>query len=434
MKGKLIIVAILLLAGLLRLHNFTTWPREGATFDEYAWVWLGMNIIQKGVPISWSPHPQYKIKTHYIAPGGARFWLVQPYLEHPPLFGLVAGGYALFRGADDMFTVSLPTMRELALILGIVSTYLVFLLATSIYGNTAGLLSALFYAITPTIVIGSRILENENFFIPLFLGMLLFLKKYLDSGKRTYLIAAAMASGIAILSKIPWIAASVSAVFILLYKKKWKETILFVSIVAPIFALYFFYGMLWDTDLFFSLWRLQLTRYDMAFDSMFALFQQPYLVDRYYTDGWIYAGWIAFALLTTNLKKNYILLFGLLGYLLVYIAAIPNEPSHGWYRYPFYPFLTIALATFILDKPANYLLVPMVFLGVALSLLQHTWAQVLGFSYVVHRGIILWFSISSLSVLIGEKRAMKFAHWNTVLQVVTIILLSVSSILLYNEQ
>jgi hypothetical protein len=123
-----LIIAILLLGFLLRWHNHTTWPREGATFDEYAWTWLGINLIQKGVPISWSPHPQYKIRTHYVAPGGARFWLVEPYLEHPPLFGLVAGGYALARGVPDMYRVTLPVMRELALVLGVLAIYMVYLL------------------------------------------------------------------------------------------------------------------------------------------------------------------------------------------------------------------------------------------------------------------------------------------------------------------
>ena len=101
-KGVIVLVCILLLGFVLRYHDHLVWPREGSTFDEHAWTWLGMNIVQKHIPISWSPHPQYKIRTHYVSPKGTPFWLVQPYLEHPPLFGLVAGSYALMNGATDM--------------------------------------------------------------------------------------------------------------------------------------------------------------------------------------------------------------------------------------------------------------------------------------------------------------------------------------------
>lgn len=431
-----LLIAILVTGFLLRYHNHTTWPREGATFDEYAWTWLGVNLITRGVPVSWSPHPQYSNRIHYISPKGARFWLVSPYLEHPPLFGLVAGFYALIRGASDMYDVSFSVMRELALILGIVSIGLVYVLAASVYGPVVGLGASLFYAIMPSAAIGSRILQNENFFVPLFLAILFMLKKYIDTDRKKWFLAAAVLSGLATLAKVPWIAASIAGAGVLLYKKKFREAGMYAAIAGVIFSLFILYGLWWDRALFVSLWRLQLNRYDLVFDSIFSLIQQPYLVDRYYTDGWIYAGWAALiVMLTTDLRRHYVIVFGFLGYFAVYILGIPNEPGHGWYRYPLYPFLMIALGWYM----ATYwrklsILTPLMLLGVVLSMLSHAWDQVLGFSYVVYRGIIVWFGMSSLPVFIGQKRTVKFVHWNTVLQLVTIILLSIGSILLYTEQ
>ena len=93
---------------------------------------------------------------------------------------------------------------------------------------------------------------------------------------------------------------------------------------------------------------LQLNRYDIYFTSIFALFQKPYLVDRFMTDGWIYFGWFAFILLLVrDLKKNYLIVLPLLSYFVVFLVGIPDEVGHGWYRYPFYPFLIMSTALFI---------------------------------------------------------------------------------------
>src|SRR3990172_9595436 len=125
-------IFILAFGFLLRNNNLYTWPREGATFDEYAWTWLGINLIQKQTPISWSSQPQYTNREHLIY-RGARFFLVKPYLEHPPVFGLVAGSFALLNGARDMYDIDIRTIRPLAVILGLTSIVLVFLLTRELY-------------------------------------------------------------------------------------------------------------------------------------------------------------------------------------------------------------------------------------------------------------------------------------------------------------
>lgn len=430
-----ILAGILILGFALRIYNHTAWPREGATFDEYAWTWLGVNLLTKGVPISWSPHPQYEKRTHYVAPGGARFWLVEPYLEHPPVFGLIAGGYAILRGARDMYQVSFAHMRELALILGIIAIGVVYLFGSRLYGTEVGLLSSLLYAVIPSVVVGSRILQNENFFIPIFLGILLLIHRYERSGEMRYVYLAGVFAGLVTLAKVPWIAASVSAVSLLIMNKRWKEAVKFVLIVLAIFSLFIIYGMVWDAKLFFSLWGLQLARYDMAFDSIFALMTQPYLVDRYYTDGWIYAGWLAWLILLLRDSRKYrYLVFGLLGYFLVYITAIPNEPGHGWYRYPFYPFLIVSLAVFIRDWREKFLASSFLMLGIALSLLAHTWEVVFGFSYSVYRFIVLWFAAGAAPEFVPTGKMVIFASRNRLVQFALLILLSLWAVLMYNEQ
>src|SRR3989344_617626 len=380
------ILLIILLGFVLRAHNLNTWPRLGATFDEYAWTWQGINLIQDHVPKSWSPHKEYSDKK-YVEYQKTAFWIATPSLEPPPLCGLVSGSFAIANGASNMYEVTIDKIRPLALFLGALSIGLIFILTKEIYDKKIALLSSLIFATIPTIAIGSRIVQNENFFIPSFLLSLIFIVKYIKTKRRLFLFAGAIVCGLLIIAKIPWIAATLSVTAILFYNKKYKDGLIIALIISLFFAGFLIYGYYYDWNLLVSLWKLQLQRYDLTFNSLFALFTQPYLVDRTMIDGWIYFGWFTFILLLIkDLKKNYVLIFALLGYLAVFVFAIPNEAGHGWYRYPFYPFLAVSIAIFIKDYFNKNLLLTFIFIVlIGVSLLELSWARVFGFSFIVLR-------------------------------------------------
>ncbi|MBI3985240.1 MAG: glycosyltransferase family 39 protein [Candidatus Levybacteria bacterium] len=433
-KFRFLILGLILVLGLvLRQNDLYTWPRLGATFDEYAWVWLGINLIQNHVPISWSPHPQYENKKDIIYQK-AHFVLVKPYLEHPPFFGLVAGSYALVNGAKDVFDIDLSRIRGLALILGILSIFIIYVFAAEVYGYKIGLLSSFIYATVPTIVIGSRLVQNENFFIPFFLLSLYLTIKFVKTKNSVFRNVAAVVCGFLALSKAPWVVAGISIFLIFLFLKRYKDALKFIAIVIPIFSLYFLYGIYFDSKLFFDLLGFQLQRYDLTFNSFFALFTSPYLVDRFLIDGWIYFGWFAiFILSLKNFRKNYLLLLPFLTYFFIFIFAIPNEPQHGWYRYPFYPFLVISIALFIkeyFNKNRIYTLLLLMFTG--LSMLQLTWATYFGFSFIVLRLFLVLCGLSLLP-LFFPKTLKKTNMLNTAL-LTFIFLLNIWSVFLYNEQ
>ena len=425
---------IVVLGLLLRNHNLYTWPREGATFDEYAWTWLGINLIQKQTPISWSSQPQYKNREHLVYRGAA-FFLVKPYLEHPPFFGLVAGSFALLNGARDMYDVDIKTIRPLAIILGLASIILVFLLTKELYDKRTAFFASLLYATVPTVVVGSRIVQNENFFIPMWLLALLFTSKYLKNKNSLYRNTAAVICGLLILSKIPWITAAGSIIIIFLYLKKYKDLFKFVSIVIPIGLLYLVYGLYWDAKVFIDLWGLQLNRYDISFASIYALFQKTWLVDRFFLDGWIYFGWFAFILLLIDIKKHYFIIFALLSYFVIFLTGIPDEAGHGWYRYPFYPFLIISIALFIKEYFAkNWVLSFLFLVFVGTTLFQNTWVVSFGFSYFIFRLIILGWGLSLIPLFLPFKPFLKFSRVVTYSWLVIFILFNIWSVMLYNEQ
>ena len=429
------IVLILVLGFFLRSNNLNTWPRQGATFDEYAWTWQGISLIKNRVPTSWSPHPQYKNfkdvvyqKTH--------FRMVTPFLEHPPVFGLVAGSFAILNGVQGIYDLHFYDIRPLAVVLGFLSLVFLFLLVKEIYDTKTALIASLLYATIPTIAIGSRIVQNENFFIPFWLLALFFTAKFLKTNKNIYRNLAGIICGLLILAKIPWVAGALSIVIILLVLKKYKDIYKFLLIVAPIALLYLVYGFYFDKELFVSLWKLQLNRYDLVFNSIYALFQKPYLVDRFYTDGWIYFGWFSMILLfLKDFKKNLIVITAFLAYFLIFLSGIPDEAGHGWYRYPFYPFLIISTALFLREYfVKNWLLTFFFLVFVGTSLFQLTWATVFGFSYLIFRISIIGWSISLLPLFVNKKPVIKLASVISLFWFGSFILLNIWSVFLYNEQ
>ena len=433
-KFRFILLALILILGLyLRSYNLNTWPRLGATFDEYAWTWLGINLIQNKIPISWSPHPQYENKKAIIYQK-THFVLVKPDLEHPPFFGLVAGSYALINGAKDMFDIDISRIRGLALILGVLSIFILYIFAAEVYGYKIGLLSSFIYATIPTIVIGSRIVENENFFIPFFLLSLFLIIKFVKTKNPWFRNICALVCGLLILAKIPWIAAAIGIILILLYFKKYKDILKFLSIVVPISLVFPAYGIYFDSKLFFDLMSFQIQRYDLTFNSFFALFTSPYLVDRFLIDGWIYFGWIAiFILSLKDFKKNIFVLLPFLAYFILFVFAIPNEPQHGWYRYPFYPFLIISLSLFIINYfNKNHILTFLFLIFTGLSMLETSWALSLGFSFLIFRVFIILFSLSLLPLFFpNTSRKSNLINY---LSLVIIFALNIWSVFLYNEQ
>ena len=439
---SIILIVILFVGGLLRDHNLSVWPREGATFDEFAWTFQGLSIINTGVPVSWSPHAAYTNKTEYFNPQGAHFILVKPYLEHPPLFGLVAGTFAKASGVNVFDEVTIAKIRPLALMMGIISIGAVFLLTSAVFGNAIGLIAAGIYAILPTVVIGSRLVQNENFFIPLFLFALYFAHRYIESASKNKRLITlnlgitALLCGLLPLAKIPWMTASVAVIGMFLFAKKWKAAgIVFGTTGIFLFA-WLFYGFSMDQTLFTNLWKLQLARYDMAFDSLFILFRDPITADRLLVDGWIYFGWAAMIwLCSKDIKKHLPIVFGFLAYFVVFVFAIPSEPMHGWYRYPFYPFLAIAIAAFFKEYfNKNYFVTALSFVVVGLSMFAGSWGRILGFSYPVFRTYLVAVAVGALPAIFPKLAGKKVFQWVNLALVLLILILSIWTVLVYNEQ
>lgn len=431
------LILVLVLGFYVRHINYDVWPREGATFDEYAWPWLGINLIQHHIPISWSPHGQYQ-DAHITKYRDAVFRIVQPYLEHPPLFGLISGSYAIASGATEMFDaghINPTNLRKLALFMGVTAILAMYLFTTQVYGYSTGLLSALLYAVVPSVAVGSRLLQNENFMIPVWLFTLYFLAKYLKNLQRVLLWLVVFLSAIMLWAKIPWFVIGASVCGILVYHRRWRECFFVGGGMLLSLSLFLLYGYFWDWDLFVSLWGLQLTRYDIGLASVLALFRLPYLTDRFLPDGWIYFGWIAMAAILKNSKRHLFIITPFLTYFLVYIWAIPGVQAQGWYRYPFYPFLTIAIAYLILKIIQQPNLLAIVFqLIVGSSMFKLGFEPLFGIDNLLFRSLLLLWSLPVLLYFFLSNKLKKLYRYSFLSWLVIFVILSISAAANYNEQ
>lgn len=425
----LFLILIIGLGFLLRFHRYDQFPRHGATFDEFAWTWQGISLWQTGIPTSWSPHPHYpnyEIKKFQ----GALVRLVTPYLEHPPLFGLIAGGFALLTGSSQMFDISLSQIRVLALIIGTTTIWLVYSLGRKLYHPSVGLLAALFFATIPTIAVGARLVQNDNFFTLAFLGVWLLALNYLETKKPWQRNLLAIICGLLILAKIPWATATIAVCLLFGLHRRWRDCLIVGSVALAIFSLFFVYGYFYDWPTFFGLWSLQTARAKIGLETTLSLFTHPYLVDRLYPDGWIYFGWLSIALLGLNFKKHAKLLIPILAYFLVFITAIPGIEAQGWYRYPFYPFLIIAAALTVINMAKKPSLLNLIFFFlISASAFHWGWRDIFGMSNSLFRLVILLGLISFLPAVFWPKKFTRLGQKSTYFWTAIFVILNVISII-----
>jgi len=375
---KFIIIGLVLLllffGHKLRAFRYDFVPQPLAVLDEYSFAWQGLSLLTNGIPVSWSgfeayenPYPLTKIKKWYktsiqidgqpinfstfknyskpevfisemdLQDGIRQIHFVQPYLDHPPLTGLVIGGWEYLKGSRFFADVSAKIMRQPALYAAILTSFLIFYLGTLLYNRKVGFLALLIYSTVPTFVLSSRLALAENFLNPLSLLLLVFLFLYFKKEKKIFFYLGALIAGGAILFKISGIFLLLTGLFLLVFKKRpLKEILLFSGISLLIGSLYFVYGYYYDGQTFT---KILFSQGHKAFLGPFSfLYNLVYpRITKAFLDGWVIWGFISLILILfqSAWHKNFWLLAPVFSYLLVFLFLGSND--FGWYRYPFFP-------------------------------------------------------------------------------------------------
>lgn len=346
-RGEIILlIGILFGSFFLRIHNYSLYPQRGATSDEYAYPFLGVSLLTHHKPISWSAFSDYKHREN-LTIHGIYFPIVWPYLDHPPLYGLLTGSYMLLAGQTSFPKMDIATVRIIPLLLAIISSYLVFLLAQRLYGYTIGIWSLLIFSTVTVFVMNMRIGVAENLLTCILLGalnaFLIFEKKF------TYkkIIFLGLLSGCAFLTKVLGIVVFLSILFFLLRNKvKFSYISTFCVIFLLLAGFFLVYGALYDWNLFLTIQKHQSHR-PIGPEMLPYILSTPIIVNKIVYDGWYIFGFIALFVLCASSKKHLFLVIPFLTYLLLLLLSLTKQGQSGWYLIPLFPFMAIASATCI---------------------------------------------------------------------------------------
>lgn len=365
---KLLFVFILGLITILgnqyREKNYAQIPLPGETADEYSFGWLGLSLIKDHYPIAWSGIEGYKnydyqkINVDSIFdknPDLKPFSINKPWFDHPPLMGLIVGGYAYLKGARNFVDTSVILLRRPMLKIAIINTILIFFLASLLFNKWIGLISSFLYSFIPSIVISSRLAVAENGYIPLYLTSLIFIILYLKKKDFKYWIYGCIVSSFAVLFKLSALAIPLTLfITALTIKGKDRKKLIFFSILSAILPLFLFtiYGAIFDISTFINILKSNTGRfYGSSSEVFYSLVNSSKITTRFYTDGWILAGWISIFILSffDKEKSQGIKLIVRSIFSNIIIFMLLGSESYGWYRFVFYPFLVMSLS-FVLKE------------------------------------------------------------------------------------
>lgn len=357
------LIIILAAAFYLRSLNSSRIPFPGESMDEYSFAWVGLSLIQLGTPIATSGIPGYKnpdfryINVDQVFRGAAKgnpFPINYPWFDHPPLLGLVTGGYAYLKGARVFEDTQTTFIRKPMIALGTISVLLLFIFVKKIFGTGEAIAASTIFATSPLAIVSSRMVQAENLLIPIFLASLISLIFYLKKQKVWLLYLAGIIAGISLLVKLSGLSIILSNLFLILFffpggiKKAITPAITFTVVSLSFLIFFTSYGFAYDINQFLTILVSNSNRvYSIGPNAFFDLLTTTRITSsKYLTDGFILSGWLSSFLLfiipSEEKKKEMFLLIPLICSLIIFLL-FGSEP-YGWYRFPFLPFLFAAIA------------------------------------------------------------------------------------------
>ena len=365
---KLIVfLMVLVLAFIVRKKNFAEIPVPGQSVDEYSYSWVGLSLIETGMPVGISGIGGYKNslpryvnvdRFFQVVSTGDPLIINYPWMDHPPLLGLITGGYAYLSGARVFEDTTSYIIRKPIIVISTISVGLLMIFCWLNFGFTTALIGGLFYATTPLVVLSGRMIQAENAIIPCLLACMIFTGLYIKYKKDYWLLLAALVAGVATLFKLTGFVCHLFVFLALLtnYKRNltgfWKDIKFFLLISLPITFLFVIYGAVFGLDNFKNILFSNYNRfYGIGPNSLIELIRNQRLTQhKFLPEVSIISGWLVFiGLLLKKMKtKNTLLVIeSVLAYLIVYIFF--GSQPYGWYTFPFWPLVIILLSVFLTD-------------------------------------------------------------------------------------
>ena len=354
-RVRALLVLILALALVLRLHDYTAAPRPSDNVDELAWAWAGLSLLQDHSPTSWSYLPAYGATFPLREPDNGRLLPgVHHWLDHPPLFALLIGGFAWLVGERQYSQVSDLAIRLPVIALSLLTLLLCFLLGRRVLGTAPALLGAAIFAVAPGAVLGSRLVESEALLAPMLLLALLLLQRILaQEGGRGSVALLLLLCALAPLVKVPGSAFGPIVAVVLASRGNWRLAGQAVAMSCLGLLAYAWYGLAIDWRQFLAVIEAQSIRHaGLLSGYQFISSPSGFSDSAHLHDGWWLLGWLALAVIAVSrrARRADLLLAWPLAAFAVTIMLVA-DPSlvgrYGWYRFAVYPLAYLLAADMV---------------------------------------------------------------------------------------
>ena len=340
---------------IIKSFNYDRFPLMGH-LEEYAYSWMGIHLIETGIPQTWSPADKYPFQdtafSGKIIDYGVELNvdILAPWLDLPPLFGLLSGGIAHLYGADGWSVLPASYIRLPAIIFSFATTFILFLLAKKLFGFWVAMLSSAFYSLTPLFVFSQRLSVAENGIAFLYLTTIYLTVLYCEKKRWYFLFLLPILIGLAGLMKPTGFLIVFFVIFLLLKNKLWKEAIFTFFGIFWFIGVFAAYGMAVNWDLFRRINLIQSKRPVGFLGLPFIFSTSGYSIDFFY-DGWYVFSLLSAVYLSISKfteKRYQLIALAFIFWAMVVVFSGGQGDVLLWYRYPFFPFLAIFGALMII--------------------------------------------------------------------------------------
>jgi 4-amino-4-deoxy-L-arabinose transferase-like glycosyltransferase len=435
---NLIFAALITILGtLLRVYDYAVIPHNNFTFDEYAFAWSGMSLIQNHVPTSWSYLSAYdpKTLTNIEWLGKKNLYLVTPWFDHPPLFGLIVGGVAILLGANTFWDCTTNLIRIPSVLFTSISIFLFYFITNKLFNTRIAIITSLIFATDPLFVYLSRLAVSENLLILILIGSIFCFLEYLSTSRQIYFYILVLLASIAPLVKITGLSIVVALSLMFIYKKKLKDGLIVMAAGILGFSLYFVYGWIYDYRLFLSV----LKSHSKRFNSILILQEMIFSGNLPFIDAWFILGWLTLPYAMKNLVEKYkrqIFFLPLAAYVFMLLFSGAQSHFYCWYTIPLYPFLLICVGFFInefIKKPSllNSAVILIVIFSWCLNYgLGHPWSDfylldLKGYKYIFIVLVSMAYAPIFIQEILGIRKLAVISKFTSVLVFISCIVANI---------
>lgn len=426
---NLIVILILVLGLFLKLYRYTQYPQRGATSDEFSYAFLGLSLLNTGVPSSWSHFSAYTNR-YDLTINDTYFPMVSPYFDHPPLFGLLVGAWSKLRNESTFSHVSLSTIRLVPIVLSSISAIFMYLFMRQLYGKVTAFLALAIYSIGTIFVMHHRVVLAENLLTLLFLAALYFYERVKKRLTPHYAFVLGVLAGASFWTKETGVAIFVTFLtFLFISKTKPKLIIAFTATFFLFLLGLIAYGNVYDGALFWKIAGLQYAR-DIGPQTLWYLLSTPVIVNKVFHDGWYFFGFLSlFALLRNKRYLSITMPFAF--YFLLLMVSLTKEGQSGWYVIPLFPFMAMASAVTIVESVNQASWFFVVFLiVVGMFLVEQLFLPTFGLAPVQMRVLMVLILFPVIFLMNNKRKAFRFSAW---MWVIVYLLTTTAVTLLYRH-